>query len=253
MSEKNEEDWRNIAKQFHVRTDFPNCIGAVDGKHIRLKKPATTGSEFYNYKNFFSTVLLGVVDADYCFVAIDVGSYGANSDSNILKKSNFGRRLHANQLNIPNAQMLPQDDKGKPMPFMIVGDEAFALSRNILRPYPRRNLTVKQRIYNYRLTRARRMVECTFGILANKWRILHRPIDVELAFADYIIKACCILHNFVRKKDGIVVEEEGYECPLESLQPVGIRADTCGINVRDYFANYFLSPQGSIAWQYDKI
>nr|CAI5844570.1 unnamed protein product [Callosobruchus analis] len=65
-------------------------------------------------------------------------------------------------------------------PFMFVADDAFALSKNVLVPCMKKNLNVLRRIYNYRHTRARRMVECTFGILANKWRIFHRPLDVNL-------------------------------------------------------------------------
>ena len=68
--------------------------------------------------------------------------------------------------------------------------------QNVLRPYPNRNPRVQQQIYNYRLTRARRMVECAFGILANKWKIFHRPLDVTPQFCDSIVKACCILHSF---------------------------------------------------------
>ncbi|KAL4715428.1 hypothetical protein ACJJTC_015331 [Scirpophaga incertulas] len=89
---------------------------------------------------------------------------------------NFAKKLENNQLNIPQSRNLPYDMDGQEMPFVFVGDEAFALSRHIMRP--RRNLSVKQRVFNYRLTRARRIIECTFGILANKWRILHRPLDV---------------------------------------------------------------------------
>lgn len=70
---------------------------------------------------------MALVDADYCFISIDVGAYGASSDSNIFKKSNLYMQLEANQLNIPEPRPLPQDDNGDHMPFVIVGDEAFAL------------------------------------------------------------------------------------------------------------------------------
>jgi len=76
--------------------------------------------------------------------------------------------------------------------------EAFALS-HVLRLYPSRNLDVARRIYNYRLSRARRMVDCAFGIVRNKWRIFHRAIHVCPYFWDVIVKTCCILHNFVRQ------------------------------------------------------
>ena len=85
------------------------------------------------------------------------------------------------------------------MPFVLVGDEAFALSEHVLRPYPNKKLTFLKRIYNYLLSRAPRIVECTFGILANKWRIFHRTIDVKRDFCDNIIKARCVLHSYVRK------------------------------------------------------
>lgn len=255
MAKKSQNDWVKIADEFYLRTQFPNCIGAIDGKHIRIKQPADTGSLHYNYKHYFSIVLLALVDADYCFSAVDIGAYGGSSDSHVFQRSNFGQKLERKQLNIPEGRFLPEDD-GKPMPFVIVGDEAFSLSEHVLRPFARRNLTITKRIFNYRLTRARRMVECAFGILANKWRIFHRPIDVNPEFCDSIVKAACVLHNFVRKKDGIRFEDTLYSCPsLENLANCNVRGTGTGtgLSVRDYFANYFTSPSGSIPWQYDKI
>lgn len=77
-------------------------------------------------------------------------------------------------------------------PFVFVADEGFSISTNVMRPYSGKHLSVQQRIYNYRLSRARRYVECAFGILANKWRILHRAINVQYEFATDIVKACCV-------------------------------------------------------------
>ena len=103
------------------------------------------------------------------------------------------------------------------------------------------------------LSRARRIVECTFGILANKWRIFRRPIDVKPDFCDITIKACCVLHNYVRKNDGIQFDDTLYEYPLESVEPVGTTGSVRGIAVIEYFAKYFISPQGSVPWQYGKM
>jgi hypothetical protein len=69
---------------------------------------------------------LGFSRANYCFVAVDVGAVGKSSDSSILKKSNIGRKLEWNQLGIPGTRLLPNEENGKRMPFVIVGDEAFA-------------------------------------------------------------------------------------------------------------------------------
>ena len=89
--------------------------------------------------------------------------------------------------------------EGPYAPYFFVGDEGFALNGDILRPFGGSSLSVKKKgVYNYRLCRARRYVECAFGILSNKWRIFQRPLNVSPGFAVDIVKACVVLHNFVR-------------------------------------------------------
>jgi len=76
MSATDKNDWIRTANEFYERTNFPNCIGAVDGKHIRIRKPNESGSQFFNYKKFYSTVLVlvVVVDADCCSIPVEVGA-----------------------------------------------------------------------------------------------------------------------------------------------------------------------------------
>jgi hypothetical protein len=179
MSGRDKSDWIRTADVFYERTLSQNCIGAVDGKHIRTRKPSESGSQFFSYKNFFSTILVTVADAGYHFISLDVGAYGSSSDSNVFKNLTFGKLLESSKLNIPNPSVLPSDAEGLSMPFVLVGNEAFAFLDHVLRPYPNKTLTYLKRIYNYRLPRARRTVECTFGILDNKWTIFHRPVDVK--------------------------------------------------------------------------
>lgn len=85
-----------------------------------------SGSLFHNYKNYFSVVLLTIVDANYKFI-YDVGAFGKDSDSTIFQKSDFYRKLENNSLNIPKAQPLPGTESPR-MPYTFVGDEAFSLS-----------------------------------------------------------------------------------------------------------------------------
>ncbi|KAM4034471.1 uncharacterized protein ACNLHF_021105 [Anomaloglossus baeobatrachus] len=156
--------WLDIAEKFNQICQFPNCLGAVDGKHIRIVKPAASGSEYYNYKKFFSIVLMAITDAQYKFIAVDIGAYGRSNDSQVFKMSTMRRQLYVNTLDIPSARPLP-DTCDPPMPYVFVADEAFQLSEHLLKPYASRGLMPTQKIFNYRLSRARRMVECTFGIL----------------------------------------------------------------------------------------
>lgn len=72
---------------FLTNTNFPNCLGAVDGKHIRIIRPPNSGLVFYNYKHYYSVVLLVMCNADYEFTYINVGVQGKESDSAIFSES----------------------------------------------------------------------------------------------------------------------------------------------------------------------
>ena len=69
-------------------------------------------------------------------------------------------------IGLPEDAPFPADDQ--PMPYSIVADDAFALRSWLMKPYPNRSMTREQRLYNYRLSRARRCVENAFGILAHR-------------------------------------------------------------------------------------
>lgn len=92
MPQPSTQMWLEISNKFETFANFPNCIGAVDGKHIRVIKPTDTGSLYFNYKHYFSIVLIGVCDSNYSFVAIYVGAYGKSSDSSIFKESMFYKK-----------------------------------------------------------------------------------------------------------------------------------------------------------------
>ena len=70
------EKWLSVAKEFEEEWQFPNCVGAIDGKHIPLINPFNNGSAFFNYESFFGIVLLALVDAGYTFLYVNVGCQG---------------------------------------------------------------------------------------------------------------------------------------------------------------------------------
>ena len=87
QDEWSEEGWRAIAEKFKTLWNMPHTMGALDGKHVPIKKPKNTGSLYFNYKGFFSIPMLALVDADYRFLWVEVGGQGHMSDAQIFLAS----------------------------------------------------------------------------------------------------------------------------------------------------------------------
>lgn len=244
--------WKQISDDFQKYSQYPNCLGAIDGKHVRIRRPKMSGSLFYNYKNFFSIVLLAIVDVNYKFIYIDVGAFGKESDSTIFERIPFYKKLKNNELNIPKSQPLP-GTVGPNMPFTFIGDEVFSLSPDIMRPFSGKVLSDTRRIFNYRLSRARRNVECAFGILSNKWKIFNKPINGNLDLSILVVKTCCALHNFIRTRDGFNVEDVMTIEGLIEIERDFSRPPNQSIQIRNKLADYFVSDVGSVPWQTNYI
>nr|CAI5840912.1 unnamed protein product [Callosobruchus analis] len=244
MPSPTEEIWKTVEKNFCELWNFPNCIGAIDGKHVVIEAPANSGSLYFNYKKTFSVVLLALVDANYRFISVDVGAYGKNSDGGIFASSNMGKALLGNSFNIP-------PDK------IIVGDEAFPLSKHLLRPFPGTQIrnNISKRTFNYRLSRARRLSENAFGILTQVFRIYQRRFKMNPEHVDKIILATCCLYNFLRP--ALIPVQSFYNNlnndNIQNLRRVGGNATVEAMSIRDTFANYFSSPEGAVPWQNEII
>lgn len=145
-----EETFKENADYNFRRWNFPNCIGALDGKHIRIVCPPNSASLHYNYKHFFSVVLLAIVDGKMRFNAIDVGAYGREGDAGIFQRSNFGKAISSGNFNIPQPSEIPGTNIV--VPHVILGDSAFALTENMMVPFSQRQAAedVSKSIFNYR-------------------------------------------------------------------------------------------------------
>ena len=255
--------WKAIANRFNERWNFPHTLGALDGKHVAIKCPPNSGSRYYNYKGFYSIVLMALVDADYKFIWVEVGSNGASSDGQIFNDSDLKECLLDGSLGIPADDKLPGDDQFTP--YYFIGDDAFPINTWFMKPFSIRNMTREQRIFNYRLSRARRVVENAFGILAQRFGCLATTLRHRPETASSIVKACVILHNILRSRVPLapgVVDEEDRD---HHVVPGAWRRGTVMHDMdeltrgnlgtrqarrqRQYIAHYLDSEVGSVPWQ----
>ncbi|RXN39369.1 nuclease HARBI1 [Labeo rohita] len=245
-----EDQWKAIASKFWDKWKFPNCLGAIDGKHITIKAPPNSGSLFFNYKKTFSIVLLALVDADYRFTYIQVGDFGRASDGGVYGSSRLGRGMEAKTLNVPEDSPLPGSGVQGPMPYVIVGDAAFPLKTYLMRPFPGHRLPRWRENFNYRLSSARMVVECAFGILTARWRALLSRLQMAPHFVDTVVMASCILHNFLtnpaqNRRWQDEAEHTGDMLPIIRNMG-GNRGSKDAYGVREKFSAFFNSLEGSM-------
>jgi hypothetical protein len=249
-----EDEWRQVASDYYTRWNFPNCLGSLDGKHVIIRRPVCSGSTFFNYKHSFSIILLALVDAHYRFLFINVGAQGRCADAGVFKDCELNKALLDNTVHVPDACNLPGTDQV--FPYVVVADDAFPLREGIMKPFPHRNLEGKQRIFNYRLSRARRCVENAFGIMASKFRVYLNHMCIAPDKVDKVVLATCVLHNMMRtispKKYG--PQKDAMQAYEQNNIPGAVArsrrsATFSGKYWRDVLCNYFNSPVGAVPWQ----
>ncbi len=263
--ERDEQFYLDCASDFYDIWNFPNCIGALDGKHIAIKCPAHSGSAYFNYQRYYSIIMMAIADAKYRFTYVEVGANGACSDAQVFNYSAFKEGMEHGDGNIPEARPLPNDNK--PIPFYLIGDDAFALRPWLMKPYSKRMMSKEERIFNYRISRARRVVESAFGILTSRFRCLLTTLELDPETATTITMACVMLHNLILTRepemgnapnqdmnDGDANAPAGASANLPQLDsgpnlPGGNYASKLGKQQRDYLRDYVNSPRGSVEWQ----
>lgn len=201
---KSLEDWLKIADEFDSRWRLPHCLGAVDGKHVKVVKHPGSGCLLHNYKAFNSIILLAVVDAKYRFIHFNVGAYGSRSDGGVWAEDRLGSALNKGHLDsfIPAPNYLPRDEKRSCglVNYFFVGDDAFGLQPHMMKPFRvRSGQEDKDQMdnTNYRFSSARMVVECGFGHLARRFRVfevLHTRKDMTTL----VVRTCVHIHNFLR-------------------------------------------------------
>lgn len=190
------EEWLEIEKGFAHK--FPHAIGSIDGKHVVIECPFGSRSEYINYKKTFSIVLLALVDNNCNFIFADIGCQGRISDGGVFRNSLLWNKICRNELTLPTPRPLPNSHRN--IPYVFLGDGAFALTEHVMKPYPGyHDWGLPKRKFNQRLSSARVVVENTFGILVSRFRIFKKPIQLNPEKVTLLTLTSILLHNFLRK------------------------------------------------------
>lgn len=156
---------------------------------------------------------------------------------------------------MPVVQLLPGAEHLGPLPYAFVADEAFPLHRYLLRPSPGKNLQRCQRIFNYRVSRARLVVENAFGILASRFRMYHRVMGQHPQNVEACVKATCVLHNLLRRSKTTTRPSapmmNGPNSGMQGITRQGANNSSReAVRMRETYTSYFSSIHGEVPWQH---
>ncbi|KAK3098526.1 hypothetical protein FSP39_020316 [Pinctada imbricata] len=187
-------------------------------------------------------------------------------DAEIFNFSELKETIENGTIGFPRAEPLPND-----MPFFILlGDDAFALRTYMTKPFSHRNMTVEERIFNYRISRGRRIAENAFGIHANRFQVLLTTMQQDPETVQLIVQTCVCLHTLMRirypgLKNAVLDQEDDNHQVINGARRNGLnmqdvdnvtgpnRATRAAKSQREYLKHYFNSSAGSVQWQNNMI
>lgn len=195
-------------------------------------------------------------NADGLFTMIKTGYDKRNSNGNMFRTSAIKYCIH----DIPKPSQLRNDENQRFFSYYLVGDNEFLLSKYLMRPYSQIILDNVKRIFNYRLNRGRKTIECTFAMACKKFAVLNGSICIrDPTNINFVIKAACVLHNYVRKQEGLQYMLTHFaDCetndhnavPVPRAQYMTINVTSTAAAVRNYLADYILNSLVTSSWQW---
>ena len=228
-----------VVEGYKNELGFPQCVGAVDGCHIPIVSPQDCPADYYNRKGWHSIILQGTVDFRGWFTDIYVGWPGRVHDARVFANSSLYSRGQQNTLFTPNTSV---SLSGADVPLVLLGDPAYPLLPWLMKAYVNNgHLTTQKKLFNYRLSKARVVVEHTYGRLKGRWRCLLKRLDIDVGDVSQVVTACCVLHNICEAKGELFNDDwtEGVDVDdtVSSSSPAQPCSDS--IAIRDAFTQYF--------------
>ncbi|KAL3192637.1 hypothetical protein MRX96_058858 [Rhipicephalus microplus] len=138
-------------RQFGAVTEFPQCLDALDGAHIKICPPKEHATDYYNYKWWYSPIIFAVVDHLSKFMYLSVGSPGKNYDAAVFESSRLPKVLASELFPLET-----KDVEGVSVCPVLLGDQAFPFQCHLVKPFSRAGPAGSFRLVGVQLP----LVEC---------------------------------------------------------------------------------------------
>lgn len=212
-------------ENFRAKQGIQNVLGAIDGTHIRIEKPAAFAQDYCNRKKFFSISLQIVVDANMRITNIHCGEPGSLHDARIFRRSELYHAANANtDVFFPNNTFLLRDSAYPSLPWLV--------------PPFRDNghLTPQQREFNFLHSSTQMSVERAIGELKGRFRRIKFFSEYrEMSFIINTVVAACILHNYCTDGNDVynfVEDNDDFEISVGDNRELEISEDHRAIRDR---------------------
>ena len=232
-----------VVEGFKNDLGFPQCAGAVDGTHIPILSPQECPADYYNRKGWHSILMQGVVDHQGRFVDVYIGWPGRVHDARVFANSSLYQRGQSKTL-LPDWK---ETIGGRNVPLVLLGDPAYPLLQWLMKAFPDNGrLSQQEKHFNYRLSRARVVVEHSYGRLKGRWRCLLRRLDVSTSDVPKLVAACCVLHNVCeihgdKFNDQWMEGVQGQESVRTSAGSSSTLPEESAVDIRKAFMSYFIA------------
>lgn len=156
----------------------------------------------FTFTSRYSVILLALVDHRYMFRYVNIGSPGRCHDSHVYHQSGLSRVIAGPTFRKPTALI-----SSVAVPPVILCDQAFPLTPNLMKPFASASISAEQKNFNYNLSKSRRIVENAFGRLKARFRFTMKRMECDISNAPLIIRACCTLNNICEHFGDVIPQQ----------------------------------------------